>query len=61
MDSPEPKVSSKFRMTFYCNLLSRMSVCGWVGLWVGTFVRMCFSNFLFTIGPSYDFKSVFSF
>ena len=29
-------------------------------LWVGTFVRMCVSNFLFTLGTSLVFKSMSS-
>ena len=36
-----------------CNHLTRMYICGWVG----TFVRMCVSNFLFTLGPLPRMKS----
>ena len=28
--------------------------------WVGTFVRICVSNFLFTLGPTLVFKSTSS-
>ena len=46
----------------YCYHPSHMSVCGWVVMWVwlAMFVRMCVSNFLFTLGLSLVFKSMSS-
>ena len=37
-----------------------MSVWGCMGGWLGTFVRMCASNFMFTLGPSLVSKSTSS-
>ena len=30
--------------------LPNLDVCGWMGSWVGSFVRMHVRNFLFTLG-----------
>ena len=44
-------LSSAIDLT-YCNHPIQMSVCGCIDGRVGTFVRMCDSNYLFTFGNS---------